>query len=408
MSNNNYLVQKKFNKSHRFHPKKKCINEINEYKLSNKSNRLSENTSPHLKASLSHRTDVPVEEKKFLLRKIVISFYNERKKIKIIGETKWPENFNKFQKYISESFFIPTDELKHLKISYLDDKTNIIIINDENTYKAAVNYFTTEKVLIPRLSIQFTKECKLFNKHLIEHSNHQMLNLVKNKILLLNKNNKEGEIDYSQINVDLHNFSIKEHVYDKVGIKTLKEFFKQGHIKKHYSDRNKQIKNKYFKKLLSQKCAESLAIKKTEANKKVENEEKIRKAIIKEFQKFEEEIIKKLTPLTISNNSSKNLNIPGSQCILCKNSIIGIRYSCVICPNYYLCESCEDKENHIHDLLKQRNPKFQNQFSICSVCKKPITKVLFRCSECNNYYLCRVCEEKENHDHDLTKSRLNN
>ena len=56
------------------------------------------------------------------------------------------------------------------------------------------------------------------------------------------------------------------------------------------------------------------------------------------------------------NNSCKTVhsNIKCQQCS--KNPIIGYRYKCSVCPDYNLCEECEEKNvNHPHNFIKIRN-----------------------------------------------------
>ena len=58
--------------------------------------------------------------------------------------------------------------------------------------------------------------------------------------------------------------------------------------------------------------------------------------------------------LALQDLPPKNKTVhKGVTCNECRvNPITGARYKCTICPNYNLCESCEDKDIHSHVLLK--------------------------------------------------------
>ena len=59
------------------------------------------------------------------------------------------------------------------------------------------------------------------------------------------------------------------------------------------------------------------------------------------------------------NWNNKNKIHYGIKCNLCDSeNIAGIRYLCGICPNFNLCQKCEEKSGrtHGHSLLKIRNP----------------------------------------------------
>ena len=68
---------------------------------------------------------------------------------------------------------------------------------------------------------------------------------------------------------------------------------------------------------------------------------------------------------SINKNKNKKILVihKGVYCNECKNIIEGIRYKCCICPDYNLCEKCEDKFGlgHNHPLLKIRKSE------LCSI-----------------------------------------
>ena len=50
---------------------------------------------------------------------------------------------------------------------------------------------------------------------------------------------------------------------------------------------------------------------------------------------------------------------PGVMCDGCEDSIRGLRYKCLVCPDFDLCKICEGKGMHIqHDMMKITTPGF--------------------------------------------------
>ena len=48
---------------------------------------------------------------------------------------------------------------------------------------------------------------------------------------------------------------------------------------------------------------------------------------------------------------------PGVMCDGCEGSIRGLRYKCLVCPDFDLCKICEGKGMHIqHDMMKITTP----------------------------------------------------
>lgn len=109
----------------------------------------------------------------------------------------------------------------------------------------------------------------------------------------------------------------------------------------------------------------------------------------------------------ISDNSTNLVtDLPIIKCSVCKRNIAGVFFKCLVCFEYYLCISCEKNDSHPHDLLKQREVKNEKQDLRCIVCNKSIIDIIFSCTVCTNYSLCRICEENSDHHHDMTKRRL--
>ena len=111
----------------------------------------------------------------------------------------------------------------------------------------------------------------------------------------------------------------------------------------------------------------------------------------------------------------------GILCNKCKiNPIKGIRYKCGVCYNFDFCENCEKKYGREHDHPMLRLPwdnmvryfecKMKNSLNNkkinffegikCNKCNKNnIEGVIFKCSECKDYYLCEQCIEENPFEH---------
>eukprot|EP01125_Pyxidicula_operculata_P009288 TRINITY_DN3062_c0_g1_i3.p1 TRINITY_DN3062_c0_g1~~TRINITY_DN3062_c0_g1_i3.p1 ORF type:complete len:413 (-),score=83.89 TRINITY_DN3062_c0_g1_i3:113-1351(-) len=125
-------------------------------------------------------------------------------------------------------------------------------------------------------------------------------------------------------------------------------------------------------------------------------------------------------------------------CDICEFPIVGIRYKCLNCKDYDICQFCEEiylelRAHSIqHVFLKIKNPLpeveerpnllFPNLYSgkmdceceewtqpsqdtqiiheglLCNSCSHPIIGYRFKCTQCSNYNLCETCESKNNHD----------
>lgn len=105
-----------------------------------------------------------------------------------------------------------------------------------------------------------------------------------------------------------------------------------------------------------------------EEGKELAEDEKIKKSIRlmvrSKLKNLEKNIISELcndikNSQLILKNQNSNIVHKGVKCNQCgKNDIIGIRYKCSTCPNYNLCENCEEDSTHDEDhiLVKIREP----------------------------------------------------
>jgi hypothetical protein len=91
--------------------------------------------------------------------------------------------------------------------------------------------------------------------------------------------------------------------------------------------------------------------------------------------------------------------------------ITGDRFKCTVCPDFDLCSPCEQKNTHpsSHPLLKLKEaPRRDIHYGVtCDGCGvAPIKGVRFKCLVCPNYDLCGPCEGKNNHPSSHTLLKL--
>lgn len=100
--------------------------------------------------------------------------------------------------------------------------------------------------------------------------------------------------------------------------------------------------------------------------------EKISKLLPELISKVKEEVTQESR---IRESQLKESRQEGSQVIhhhyICdgceKGPIVGIRYKCAVCPNFDLCESCEETVAHDHPFLKIRHPRLAPLKIICMI-----------------------------------------
>ena len=59
------------------------------------------------------------------------------------------------------------------------------------------------------------------------------------------------------------------------------------------------------------------------------------------------------------------------KCDLCKNVFHSCRYGCLLCPNYFLCNNCE--ENHPHPMIKYKSNILSDNINKISLLKINLT-----------------------------------
>ncbi|OMJ89058.1 hypothetical protein SteCoe_8884 [Stentor coeruleus] len=82
------------------------------------------------------------------------------------------------------------------------------------------------------------------------------------------------------------------------------------------------------------------------------------------------------------------------ECSICP--ITGIRFKCIDCPEYNLCELCEEITDHKHAMMKLKFPiispcPLQNSISKVLPCQKsPIDICQAKCNEIKKAYMCKA------------------
>ncbi|XP_052811381.1 uncharacterized protein LOC128239001 isoform X3 [Mya arenaria] len=92
----------------------------------------------------------------------------------------------------------------------------------------------------------------------------------------------------------------------------------------------------------------------------------------------------------------------GATCDGCNMQIVGLRYNCITCPDYDLCQACFDKAVHIgHDMKQisyQSHGNFVHRGLHCDGCNAtPIIGTRYKCMSCYEYDLCDGCMSKRVH-----------
>eukprot|EP01089_Gocevia_fonbrunei_P009574 TRINITY_DN2191_c0_g1_i1.p1 TRINITY_DN2191_c0_g1~~TRINITY_DN2191_c0_g1_i1.p1 ORF type:complete len:570 (-),score=125.11 TRINITY_DN2191_c0_g1_i1:1-1710(-) len=115
---------------------------------------------------------------------------------------------------------------------------------------------------------------------------------------------------------------------------------------------------------------------------------------------------------TVTKSSSSQTVHPAI-CDACNQDIIGIRYKCSVCPDYDLCEKCEESSQSVHSadhaFLKIHKSNRLNSFrpthpATCDSCNSRIVGIRYKCANCPDYDLCESCEPKKDTVHDATHS----
>ena len=319
------------------------------------------------------------EQKQLFDTKIQIQKENENieEKIKNIFENqknKWEKEIEIKVKEAAKkqsNIDIITNELISLHEKYENEKNNLDSIISDKTKELTglkaqlsklqndvnVNNFTVCKLneSIEELNNDYSKNKKNFDEN--KDKFDEEIKKKKEEIEFLNLKIKELKSLINNMNQKIKNNSLVYETQNK-----LKEgFLKSENINNNKTNIKDNIKNQ-IKNYLN-KLEEDFLKKYKEVNNenfnsyimKINELEEKRKNEFNEIKKKNEEITKQLL------NTSK-LNIikhHNKKCEKCgKNPIEGILYKCSECKEYYLCEKCEDKnffdKSHPHNFIKIR------------------------------------------------------
>ena len=196
-----------------------------------------------------------------------------------------------------------------------------------------------------KMKKQFEEELNKLKKDIND------LNKENNKLRLLYKEEKEKYENIKKLNIIIN----KEKEYDKEINEMKKE--KEEKLKEGIILMMKKIEEKMIDKLKKE-----YEKKNEEYLNKLKEREKERERIYEDIKKFLEEnknSKKELETIILSNKYNH-----GIKCNECEKDIIGIRYQCVECEEYNLCEKCELKnyinKKHLHLFYKIRNIRKKN------------------------------------------------
>jgi hypothetical protein len=197
-----------------------------------------------------------------------------------------------------------------------------------------------------------------------------------------NNNNNNKNLDNQNQNVKSDTDIQRQLILNKQNQILIAELKKENQQLKQENEKNKNIINNYNKKF--EKIENEIEIKITDAINKInnekeknneqmkniinnamkqyqtQNEEKLNSIIKNIPEKMEKDLsqkVEKLEKLYYNKNENNNEIHVGIKCQKClMNPIIGIRYKCLYCKDYNLCEKCERKncktKEHPHIFLK--------------------------------------------------------
>ena len=276
------------------------------------------------------------------------------------------------------------------KIEVLERASKIDLKSYEDIEKLKSQYENE----VSQIKSQFNEEqqkCKDLELKLKENK-EKLKNVKKTEKEITNKNNKINELE-QKLKENTENIKSKDEKIEeyekkiknyeneiitykseleksKLDIMNLKKNFEGNEKEKYYEE--------FLDKKYKEKTQEELNKINEVLNKKIEEEkQKIKTIYEKKYKEKEDEIKEELNQLSqMVMKSNANLNLSkieesfcnfehkGIQCEKCfQEPIIGIRYKCLECENYNLCQKCEE-ENSIesfhdkdHNFIKIRKTK---------------------------------------------------
>ena len=299
-----------------------------------------------------------IKEAEKLEREKALQEEMERIKLASMEENKKKEEEAKQQKAVDTYIkMLRMDKvLKLLKKNYTKNKKAEKLLSISKIAKKQIEReaLDTLKSLPPKQRIEDTEEYKqklLRKKRILDKLNQKAResaiqsriaqSVVPNKMNVNNNildefNPKDYENTLQSINMDAQK-AIQEKMakfieeeYEKMKKQLIEKTLKQ----------NQEILNTYINQL---------------SNIEKERQSVFHNEMSKVIQQSQSQIKNNNMLMSVSSIHS---NI---KCELCfQQPIVGIRYKCSICPNYNLCEACEEKnyelKTHPHDFIRMRDP----------------------------------------------------
>jgi hypothetical protein len=257
------------------------------------------------------------------MSEILLDFFEERVSIKK------PDIFSELLNQISSKFLLSLEDTKELLLTYKDSNLKNYKIENENDYKI----FLQKK--ISKINLDISQNSSIYKNELQKQEE-----IVKNKKKLNKLIKIEKEMDKRE----------KEKMKEMNGLINKFGYGANSLIKNIHSIHNG--KNMQKQKIRREICMIQKKLDLLEKKEEIEPLKLKTKPKEKKEEKSENDIHKT---------------------IICKGCnakpIIGIRYKCVICPNFEYCENCEKLfgVNHGHPLLKIRNTETTPLYFKCEL-----------------------------------------
>ncbi|KAG9035120.1 hypothetical protein FRB95_011987 [Tulasnella sp. JGI-2019a] len=101
-----------------------------------------------------------------------------------------------------------------------------------------------------------------------------------------------------------------------------------------------------------------------------------------------------------------------AHCDLCHETILGLRYKCLNCPDFDSCASCfgliqrkhpgHDDAKLVSRVYYYRDRSTVKHNATCDSCKKNITRTRYKCLSCPDFDLCDECEALPDKPHPIS------
>jgi DNA mismatch repair ATPase MutL len=237
-----------------------------------------------------------------------INFYGDIFKMNI------PNNFTEFKIILSQIMSFDNNDINELNIT-AEIKNEKKKIDSEESFNDGIIKNINN---IKQINLEITENSKLYQETEKKIENQNNINEKEEE----NKNEKEEE--------------------------NKKEVEEENKNEKEEENKNEKEENKNEKEEENKNEKEEQNRIKEEQNKKIEEQNKNEK---EEQNKIKEEDNKV--------DKEKKVIHKGVVCDICnKKNIEGIRYKCMVCADFDLCENCEAlyAEEHKHPFLKMRKP----------------------------------------------------